>query len=70
MTFYLRADFPHDAHWVRASVEMSDGSQETFSFQRTGAEQHFAFSPRKVEWIRLFRLIKSDDPSAFPALTE
>lgn len=70
MTFYLRADFPHDAHWVRASVAMSDGSEETFSFKRTGAAQHFPFPPRKVEWIRLFRLIKSDEPSAFPALTE
>lgn len=70
MTFYLRADFPHDAHWVRASVEMSDGSEETFPFQRTSAAQHFAFAPRKVEWIRLLRLIKSDEPSAFPALTE
>lgn len=70
MTLYLRADFPHDAHWTRGTAEFSDGSGITFPLQGIDGPQHIAFEPRKVRAVKLCRLIKSDHPSAFPALRQ
>lgn len=65
----LRADFPHDAWWDRATLSFSDGSEVIAHLTKTGARQHVLFSERRIEWIRIDRLIKADDPSPFPALT-
>jgi hypothetical protein len=68
--FYLRADFPHDAWWERASLTFSDGETITLPLVKSAAAQHFALEPRIVEWVRLHSLIKADDPSPYPALTQ
>ena len=70
LTFYLRADFPHDAWWNEASITFSDGDSASFPLRKTGAAQSFPVAPRRVEWIRLHDLKKADDPSPFPALTD
>lgn len=67
---YLRADFPHDAWWLRATLHFSDGSSLTVPLKKTEAGQHMTFPPRQVEWVTLDTLIKADDPSPFPALTQ
>lgn len=67
---YLRADFPHDAWWERASLTFSDGETDVFDLRKTGAAQVFPLKARLVEWVRLHSLIKADDPSPFPALTQ
>ena len=36
----------------------------------TGGRQWIELGGRRVYWLRLERMVKSDDPSAFPALTE
>jgi len=38
--------------------------------QKSAKAQSFALPPRIVEWIELHDLIKADDPSPFPALTQ
>lgn len=68
--FYLRADFPHDAWWEEASLSFSDGSTERFTLEKTGKAQRFDIAARRVSWVRLHSLIKADDPSPFPALTQ
>jgi len=68
--FYLRADFPHDAWWEKASVTFSDGVTVSFALVKSGAAQSFRFAERTVQWVRLHSLIKADDPSPFPALTQ
>lgn len=68
--FYLRADFPHDAWWRQAELHFSDGSQLTAELEKTAAGQRFPFPKRRVEWVVLDHLIKADDPSPFPALTQ
>lgn len=70
MALVLRADFPHDAHWVEGVVILSDGAEISFSLQRTGEPQLIDIGEHTVTWMRLERLKKSDDPSAFPALTQ
>lgn len=70
MALTLRADFPHDAYWVSGHVVLSDGSEVAFPLEKTGERQYIALGEHKVRWMRLERMQKSDDPSAFPALTE
>ncbi len=67
---YLRADFPHDAWWQQATLAFSDDSEETVALSKTGKGQAFRFAPRIITSVRLCRLIKADDPSPFPALTQ
>lgn len=70
MCLVLRADFPHDAYWTEGAVVLSDGAEIHFPLQRTGAPQWIDIGEHTVTWMRLEKLIKSDDPSAFPALSE
>ena len=70
MALTLRADFPHDAYWTAGHVVLSDGADIPFALEKTGGRQWIELGGRRVSWLRLERMIKSDDPSAFPALTE
>lgn len=68
--FYLRADFPHDAWWKEGILHFSDGTQVAVKLEKTAAGQSFSFPPKRVEWAVLDSLVKADDPSPFPALTQ
>lgn len=70
MALTLRADFPHDAYWTAGTVVLSDGAEIDFTLHRTGEPQWVEIGEHTVTWMRLEKLVKSDDPSAFPALTE
>ena len=70
MALTLRADFPHDAYWVSGRVALSDGAVLSFELEKTGDRQWIPLGNRTISWLRLEELIKSDDPSAFPALTQ
>ena len=70
MALTLRADFPHDAYWTSGHVILSDGTDREFSLKKSGDRQHISLGRHVVRWMRLERMIKSNDPSAFPALTE
>lgn len=70
MALTLRADFPHDAYWVSGHAVLSDGSEIAYDLQKTGDRQFIPLGNRCVRWLRLERMHKSDDPSAFPALIE
>lgn len=66
----LRADFPHDSHWVQATAAFSDGTEETFPLEKTPLPQRIPIRARESEFVTLKRLIKADAPSPFPALTQ
>ncbi len=66
----LRADYPHDSHWVRGTVEFSDGTALDLLLTDSAQPQCFPMEARKVEWLILRNLVKADDPSPFPALTQ
>ncbi len=70
MALTLRADFPHDAYWTKGHVVTDQGEDVAFSLRKTGGRQWIPLAGRRVRSLRLERLVKSDDPSAFPALTE
>ncbi|MBQ4227907.1 MAG: carbohydrate-binding protein [Clostridia bacterium] len=68
MALTLRADFPHDAYWVSGHVVDSNGIDTFFTLDKTAERQFVELGGRSVRWLRLERLVKSDDPSAFPSL--
>jgi hypothetical protein len=65
-----RADFPHDSWWVQGTLEFSDGSSESFPLTNAVQPQPVSFKKRTVEWVILKDLIKADNESPFPALTQ
>ena len=66
----LRADYPHDSHWTRGTVQFSDGSCETLDFAKSVAPQRFAITPRCITSLTLTQLIKAEDESPYPALRQ
>jgi len=70
MVLTLRADFPHDAYWTHGHVVLSDESEISFQLEKTGERQSIPLGKHTVRWMRLERMQKSDDPSAFPSLIE
>lgn len=66
----LRADFPHDAWWRSARLTFAAGQSFEVALEKTGVTQYFPISPVRTASLRLDRLIKADDPSPFPALTQ
>ena len=68
MALTLRADFPHDAYWVSGHVADSNGEETEFRLEKTGDRQWIDLGKRRVRWLRLEHMVKSDDPSAFPSL--
>ena len=70
MALTVRTDFSHDAWWVRGQVELSDGAVVDYPLKKTGDRQVIELGRHRVRWLRLQNMIKSDDPSAFPALIQ
>ncbi|MCR5686915.1 MAG: carbohydrate-binding protein [Lachnospiraceae bacterium] len=70
IVIYTRADFPHDNYWTEATVDFSDGTSEKLALSKTSAAQEFRFERHIIDSLLLHDLIKSDEPSPFPALTQ
>ncbi len=70
LTLYLRADFPHDAYWTQATVQLDDGHEQTFPLEGIDGPQRILLGWHRVRRLKLTRLIKCDNPSAFPALRQ
>ncbi len=66
----LRADFPHDSYWTSAELAFSDGSSIKMKLEKTAQRQSIQFEPKRVNSIVLRKLIKANDVSEFPALTQ
>lgn len=66
----LRADFPHDNYWKKASIFFSDNSILEINLKKTGDRQSITFEPKIVSFIVLKNLIKAEGDSEFPALTQ
>ena len=68
MALTLRADFPHDAYWICGHVVDSTGRDISFDLTKTAERQWVDLGGQRVRWLQLERMVKSDDPSAFPSL--
>lgn len=70
IVLYTRADFPHDNWWVKATLTFSDGTKEVVEMEKSVESHVFAIERKNITWVKLGELIKADDPSPFPALTQ
>lgn len=70
IVLYTRADFPHDNWWIRGTFTFSDGTQEQVELEKSCTPQHLSIARSGITWLKLSNLIKADDPSPFPALTQ
>lgn len=70
MVLYLRADFPHDAYWIQGTITLDDGFEKTFPLEGMDGAQRIELGRHCVRSLKLDRLIKNDDPSAFPSLRQ
>ena len=48
LTFFLRADFPHDTYWKSVDVEFDDGTRETANFTKTADGQDLVLNEVKI----------------------
>ncbi|MDE5939265.1 MAG: carbohydrate-binding protein [Lachnospiraceae bacterium] len=67
---YTRADFPHDNWWRQVKLEFSDGSVLVWDLEKSIRPHEICFEKKRIIWVRLYDLIKADDPSPFPALSQ
>ncbi len=70
VVLYLRADFPHDAWWQQASLLFDNDETLTVPLTKSQSGQRFAFPPKCIERVTLHKLIKANDPSPYPALSQ
>lgn len=70
VVLYTRADFPHDNWWVQVTLKFSDGSSQDFGLEKSTKGHVLTFPEKEITWIELCNLIKADDPSPFPALSQ
>ena len=68
--FVLRADFPHDSYWTEVSLRFDDGTSHTFETLKKAGIQSFSIPEIVTEYVVFEKLIKADDESPFPALTQ
>ncbi len=67
---YTRADFPHDNWWEKATFTFSDGSSMEVKMKKSNLPHEFTFEQKEISWVELNNLIKSQEESPFPALTQ
>ena len=71
IVLYTRADFPHDSWWTSGTFAFSDGTQITVPMEKKTTEPHvFSVRKKSITSLKLYKLVKADDPSPFPALTQ
>ncbi len=67
---FIRADFPHDNWWTQVTLIFSDGSTLVCPVEKDRFAQTYTFAKKQIQWVKISELIKADDPSPFPALTQ
>ena len=70
IVLFTRADFPHDNWWKQVTLTFSDGSEMKWDMEKSSLGHVLTFEPKKITWVKLSNLIKADDPSPFPALSQ
>lgn len=70
IVLYTRADFPHDNWWTNVNFTFSDNSTLEMKLKKSSKFHKHVFETKKIKWLEMHNMIKSDDPSPFPALTQ
>lgn len=67
---YTRADFPHDNWWKSVQFTFSDESELEMKMEKSALPHEITFPARRICWLEMHHMIKSEEPSPFPALTQ
>lgn len=70
VVLYTRSDFPHDNWWTQVKLSFSDGTEIVWDLEKSSRPHVLTFEKKRITWVRLSNLIKADDPSPFPALSQ
>lgn len=70
IVLYTRADFPHDSWWTKVTLVFSDGTSLEWDLEKSRLPHVLPIEKKKITWLKLCNLIKADDPSPFPALSQ
>lgn len=70
IVIYTRSDFPHDNWWTNVTFRFSDGSEIKWDLEKSDRAHILEFEEKTIEWVTFSDLIKADDPSLFPALSQ
>ncbi len=70
IVLYTRSDFPHDNWWRQVTLTFSDGTSIEWDLEKSSLPHILEFGKKRITWVRLGNLIKADDPSPFPALSQ
>lgn len=66
----LRGDYPHDSFWTQVTLEFSNGETHKLQTDNRLGRQIFDFDETVTTSVKLKDLIKNEDESPFPALTQ
>lgn len=67
---YTRADFPHDNWWKSVNFTFSDESLLEKKLNKSALPHEIVFPVKQICWLEMNHMIKSEEPSPFPALTQ
>ena len=70
IVLYTRADFPHDNWWRQVTLTFSDGTSIDWPLEKSVLPHTLSIEAKQMTWVKLSNLIKSDEPSPFPALSQ
>lgn len=70
IVLYTRADFPHDNWWKEVTVSFDNEKEFTYHLEKSVAPHVIKIEEIVTETLTLRKLIKADDPSPFPALSQ
>ena len=70
LALVLRGDYPHDSYWTQVTVEFSGGQTLELATTNELDQQFFEMEPIQTTFVKLKDLIKNEDESPFPALTQ
>lgn len=70
IVLYTRADFPHDNWWKSVSFSFSDESSLEMKMEKSALPHEIEFPAKQISWLKMNQMVKSEEPSPFPALTQ
>lgn len=70
IVLYTRSDFPHDNWWEKVTLTFSNGEKINWSLEKSNKAHVLNLGEKRLEWLTFSELIKAEDPSPFPALTQ
>ena len=66
----FRGDYPHDSYWEQVTITFSDGTSQRMDTTNRLDFQTFIIEKKRTRTITFSQLLKHQDASSFPALTQ